>query len=170
MSDYGALSLLPTTLVVGLALWSRRTIESLLAGSILGLLIIPFAFFGMEYYTRDGGQSNAVATVNGSPVTQREFSEELRRQQERLRQAFGPNVDPGALDTPETRRALLESLISRRLLADAALRAGLRVSDDPLRKRGLGSRPFDGEGVAVAPLDIVVDGALSTWKIGRAHV
>lgn len=40
MSDYGALSLLPTTLVVALALWSHRTIESLLAGSILGLLII----------------------------------------------------------------------------------------------------------------------------------
>lgn len=53
-------------------------------------------------------------------------------------------------------------------LGSAIFPSGLRISDDPLRKRGLGSRPFDGEGVAVAPLDIVVDGALSTWILDSA--
>lgn len=53
-------------------------------------------------------------------------------------------------------------------LGEAIFPSGLRVSDDPLRKRGLGSRPFDGEGVAVAPLDIVVDGAVSTWILDSA--
>jgi len=117
-----------------------------IAQVILALLIIPFAFFGLEYYTRNTGQSDAVATVNGSAITQREFAEELRRQQERLRQAFGANVDVEALDTPDTRRALLESLIAQRLVADAALRAGLTVSDATLRQTIASVPAFQSEG------------------------
>ena len=39
--DYGFVTLLPTLLVLGLAIWSRRTLESVLAGAL-------FAFFIME--------------------------------------------------------------------------------------------------------------------------
>jgi PmbA protein len=41
----------------------------------------------------------------------------------------------------------------------------IQVNDDPLRMRGLGSRPFDGEGVSAAPLDVVKDGVLTTWLL-----
>jgi PmbA protein len=37
------------------------------------------------------------------------------------------------------------------------------VRDNPLRRRGLRSRPFDGEGQPTAPLDIIADGVLMTW-------
>lgn len=40
MNEYGILTLVPTLVVVVLALWSHRTIESLLAGSIVGLFIL----------------------------------------------------------------------------------------------------------------------------------
>ena len=33
-------------------------------------------------------------------------------------------------------------------LGEQLFRAGIRIIDDPLRRRGLRSRPFDGEGVA----------------------
>ena len=45
---------------------------------------------------------------------------------------------------------------------------GIRIVDDPLRKRGLRSRPFDGEGVAGRRLDIVEDGVLKTWFLDCA--
>ena len=41
---------------------------------------------------------------------------------------------------------------SRTSSAQRLFRPGIRIVDDPLRKRGLRSRPFDGEGVAAAPL------------------
>ena len=44
----------------------------------------------------------------------------------------------------------------------------IRITDDPLRRRGLGSRPFDGDGVAGAPLDLVRDGVLQTWLLDSA--
>lgn len=39
----------------------------------------------------------------------------------------------------------------------------VRIVDDPLRIRGLRSRPFDGEGLPVARMDLVSDGILRTW-------
>lgn len=41
--------------------------------------------------------------------------------------------------------------------------ASVNVVDDPLRRRGLRSRPFDGEGVAGRRLNVVEDGVLTTW-------
>jgi len=45
---------------------------------------------------------------------------------------------------------------------------GIRIMDDPLRKRGLRSRPFDGEGVACKRLAIIDDGVLSSWLLDSA--
>lgn len=45
---------------------------------------------------------------------------------------------------------------------------GIRVSDDPHRRRGPGSRPFDGEGLAAEPIDLVADGVLQTWILDSA--
>jgi PmbA protein len=40
---------------------------------------------------------------------------------------------------------------------------GIRIVDDPLRVRGLRSRPFDGEGVAGKVMALVDDGVLRSW-------
>lgn len=48
-------------------------------------------------------------------------------------------------------------------LGKQVMAAGLTVRDDPLRRRGLRSRPFDGEGMPGQPLAIVEDGVLTTW-------
>jgi len=45
---------------------------------------------------------------------------------------------------------------------------GIRIVDDPLRKRGLRSRPFDGEGVAGHELALVEDGHLRSWLLDSA--
>jgi PmbA protein len=57
---------------------------------------------------------------------------------------------------------LLESL-GERIFAD-----GVVISDDPHRPHGLRSRPFDGEGLPVSPVDIVSDGVLETWLLDSA--
>ncbi len=46
--------------------------------------------------------------------------------------------------------------------------AGIRVIDDPLRRRGLRSRPFDAEGVATKPLAVIADGVLASWLLDCA--
>ena len=98
----------------------------------LGLIALTFATWGIESYTRMRGGRDTVATVNGLEISARELDDELRRRNDQLRQALGGNYDPSQFDTPEMRRGLLESLVSQRLVASAAYRAHLTVSDEAL--------------------------------------
>jgi PmbA protein len=45
---------------------------------------------------------------------------------------------------------------------------GLAIIDDPHRRRGLHSRPFDGEGIANRRRAIIEDGVLTTWLLDLA--
>jgi PmbA protein len=56
----------------------------------------------------------------------------------------------------------------REKLVTAVFPAGITITDDPLRPRGLASRPFDGEGVAPQTLDVVRDGVLQVWLLDSA--
>ena len=54
-------------------------------------------------------------------------------------------------------------------MGQRVLAAGLRVTDDPTRRRGPRSRPFDGEGTPSAALTLVEDGVLLSWILdGRS--
>jgi len=46
--------------------------------------------------------------------------------------------------------------------------SGIDIVDDPLRRRGLRSRPFDAEGIAGQSLKLVEDGVLKTWLLDSA--
>ena len=56
--------------------------------------------------------------------------------------------------------SFLKDKMGEKIFAD-----GIRIVDDPHRVRGLGSRPFDGEGIAAKPMDLVADGILRTWLL-----
>ena len=53
-------------------------------------------------------------------------------------------------------------------LGERLFRRGIEVIDDPLRKRGLRSRPFDAEGVATRALKLIEDGVLKSWLLDCA--
>ncbi len=53
-------------------------------------------------------------------------------------------------------------------LGTALFAPSIRITDDPRRPRGLASRPFDGEGVAAEPMDLVAGGVLQTWLLDSA--
>ena len=46
--------------------------------------------------------------------------------------------------------------------------SGIEIVDDPHRRRGLRSKPFDGEGVANRMMKLVDDGVLTTWLLDTA--
>ena len=113
---------------------------------ILALITLPFAFFGVDYYFRQSGGSDAIATVGGSKVTQAEFDEALREQQDRMRQTLGRNYDPSLFDTPEARYALVDQLVNQRLLENRARADRLRVTDPQLYEFIAQLQPFQVDG------------------------
>ncbi|MDZ4320794.1 MAG: metallopeptidase TldD-related protein, partial [Phenylobacterium sp.] len=71
----------------------------------------------------------------------------------------------GAISGPAIARgtSFLKDRLGRRILP-----AGVALIDDPFRPRGLGSAPFDDEGVSVERRAIVEDGVLTTWLLNSA--
>lgn len=53
-------------------------------------------------------------------------------------------------------------------LGEAVFAPGITIVDDPCLSRGLASRPFDGEGVAGRPTNLVENGILKTWLLDGA--
>jgi peptidyl-prolyl cis-trans isomerase D len=124
-----------------------------IASLILGLLIIPFAFVGVNEYMT-GGAASDVAVVEAPPtwwesapqwwpvsmlwqreeVTLDEFRaafEQLRQQQ---RQAQGEAFDPREFESADNKRRVLEQLIDQKVLALASTRAGIRIGDAAVQK------------------------------------
>jgi PmbA protein len=68
----------------------------------------------------------------------------------------------GAISGPSVARgtSFLKDKLGQQLFA-----SNIRITDDPHRLRGIGSQPFDDEGVANAPMDIIRNGILQTWLL-----
>jgi peptidyl-prolyl cis-trans isomerase D len=113
---------------------------------VLALITLPFAFFGVDYYFGSGNSGQTVASVGKNKISQAEFDEALRDQQQRMRQALGNNFDASMLDTPEARYALLEQLVNQRLLENEARAGRFRVTDAQLAQFIAGLAPFQEDG------------------------
>ena len=99
----------------------------------LFLLIIPsFVFFGVERYQGLGGDEK-VARIEGHDITKPEWDQQHRVETDRIRQQ-SPNVDPTLLDSDALRYATLERMVRDRVLATAAAKANVSVSEDRLTR------------------------------------
>ncbi|KQW80903.1 TldD/PmbA family protein [Brevundimonas sp. Root1279] len=78
-------------------------------------------------------------------------------------QVISPLV--GAIAGPSIARgtSFLKDKLGQRVLPE-----GVDLIDDPFRPRGLGSTPFDDEGVAVTRQALVEDGVLTTWLLNSS--
>jgi peptidyl-prolyl cis-trans isomerase D len=86
---------------------------------VLALIALPFAFFGVDYYFRRSDSVSEVATFSGGQVTQLEFDNAIRDQQEMMRRSQR-GVDPALFDNPEVRYNILQQVLRERLVEKKA--------------------------------------------------
>ncbi|MDP1996932.1 MAG: SurA N-terminal domain-containing protein [Gallionella sp.] len=113
---------------------------------VLALIILPFAFWGVDSYNQSGSRAEVVATVNDAKITQREFEYALRQQQDRLRQMMGENFDVAMFDNPEMKRAVMDKLVEQRLLIEHARDTGLAIADEQVAQVIQGIEAFQDNG------------------------
>jgi peptidyl-prolyl cis-trans isomerase D len=101
---------------------------------VLALIFLPFALFGVERYFSSIGGGEYLAKVGGYRITQQEFTQALREEQEKMRNQMGDKFNPIIMEDPETRASVLNNLVNQRLLLAQAARAGLTASDHQLQK------------------------------------
>jgi peptidyl-prolyl cis-trans isomerase D len=117
-----------------------------IAQVILFLIMVPFAFFGVDYYFRGGAQQDTVAMVSGEKITQNEYADAMREQQDQMRRQMGRNFDPRMFDNPEVRFAILDNLVNQKLLANKAREEKFRVSDAQLQQFIMSVPTFQDDG------------------------
>ena len=113
---------------------------------VLALIILPFAFWGVDSYNQSGNTAEVAATVNGAKITQQEFENALLQQQDRLRQLLGAKLDEAMLDNPEMKRSVLDNLVAQRLLVERAKAIGLAVTDEQMAQVILSIEAFRDNG------------------------
>lgn len=96
---------------------------------MLAIIILPFAFFGIDSYFQKGSGGDVVASVGDYRISQGEFAMALRERQEMLQRMSGGRVDPAMLDSTELRFSVVDNLVQQRLLMDRAVRAGFVITD-----------------------------------------
>jgi len=114
---------------------------------ILLVLIVPsFAFVGIQGFSNFLSHESELATVGKQAITEKEFDLARRNQLEQYRSMLGGQFDAAAIDTPAMREQLLNQLIDRRVVAQAAADGRLSVSDETLRRTIAGIPAFQADG------------------------
>jgi len=99
---------------------------------ILFLLIFPsFVLFGVEGYSRMSDRGAVVAQVAGQDIRQSEWDAAHKTEADRMREQL-PMLDAKLLDSPEARQSTLDRLIRDKVIAAAAQRDRMVVTDERL--------------------------------------
>ena len=124
----------------------RDRLTGILAFFVLGILIIPFAFVGVNSYFSSGNE-NLVARVNDSEITFNDFNESYSNYRRRMQALMGAAFDPLQFDNLVARREHLENMIDQELVQQAALAMGLEIDDARLAQeiRSVPAFQVDGE-------------------------
>lgn len=103
------------------------------AGLIIGIVTVPFLFFGINNYF-SGNTSSYVAKVGKEEIGPDQFRNRLQEERSRAQSAMGEAFDPAMFDDPVRKRALLDRMVEEELLFQAARDAGAEMTDARLRQ------------------------------------
>ena len=117
-----------------------------IAPAILILLIVPFAFFGVENYFQQNVATH-VAKVGEKEIGQDEFRARFDEFRAQMRQAMGENFDSREFESAENKRRVLDRMIDEELLRQAAERLGVTVSQTQMQTEIAKIPAFQSNGV-----------------------
>lgn len=124
----------------------RKKAQTWVAWIIVGFISITFALWGVSNYF-SGGKDVPVAEVNGVAITQAQLQMDYLRQRQRLESMLGENFRPEMFSEERMKQQILQELIERELVVNAAGNAGFAVGDQQLNDmiRGISQFQEDGQ-------------------------
>ncbi|MDB9866001.1 SurA N-terminal domain-containing protein [Candidatus Thioglobus sp.] len=108
----------------------RNKSKGWVAYVVVGLIIVPFALFGINDYVSSSARTS-IATVNGEDVDINIYYQELNTQQRNLQQQLGAAYSQ-EIDTA-LKQTLIDSMINEKLIENFANSLGIVTLDDEVR-------------------------------------
>src|SRR5690625_1955377 len=111
----------------------RNNIQGTMAKVVIAIIIVPFAFFGIDSLFGSGGPS-PVARVNGQAITEVELNNAISLQQRQILAMMDGRADPELLDQSRLREPVLQRMIREQAVEDHARRIGMVVSEQSVNE------------------------------------
>lgn len=99
---------------------------------VVGLIAIPFAFWGIDSF-RTGGGDPVVAEVGSEEITQTQFRRGYDSRYQQYRSLLGENFRADLFDQDRFRQVILDDMVQEMALQQHARHEGYRASDTTLR-------------------------------------
>jgi len=114
---------------------NRRIVQIFLA-----VIILPFAFFGVESYLKDGpGDADVIGKIGSTKISGTELANKVR-------EAAGDKVDPAVASTPAFRDQVLDAMLNEKAIELTAAGAGLSVPPSMIQDAYLREPEFQENG------------------------
>ena len=112
----------------------RDRASSWVAYTIIGLLILSFALWGIQEYF-GGGAGLPVASVNGNEITQSQLNQSVQERKQMLQSILGANYQQQYPNDDILRQQVIQDMVRTELLRQEVNEAGFTISDASLVKR-----------------------------------
>jgi peptidyl-prolyl cis-trans isomerase D len=107
----------------------RDQTQSLAFKVLVGLIIFVLAIFGFGAFNLFLTRDPTIASVNGKDITRNILQRETDRERRRLAAQYGENFNPDMIDPVLLQNSVVNQLINRMLLTQAADDLGMGASD-----------------------------------------
>ncbi len=107
----------------------RDNSQGWIAKTIIGVMVVLMALFGVDQIFQSVSNSQDAAEVNGEVISLNELAKAADLQRRRLQQQLGSNFDESLINEKLLREAALKGLIDRQLLLQGTVAADFALSD-----------------------------------------
>lgn len=112
---------------------------------LIGFLVIIFALTGVEALFNWDTSANQAAKVNGEQVTEMDVARAISMQKQQMLNTYGDQIPPEFLTDEYLRKPVVDNLVQRMVLAQAAGEAGMAVGNTYLSEQIASAPQFKNE-------------------------
>ena len=112
---------------------------------LIGLLVIIFALTGVEALFNWDASANQAAKVNGEKITEMDVARAISMQKQQMLNMYGDQMPAEFLSDEYLRKPVVDNLVQRMVLAQAAKSAGLRIGNSFLSDQIANAAQFQNE-------------------------
>lgn len=123
----------------------RDKLTGMTAAIVVGILAIPFAFFGIDSFFLSGPSVEQVASVNGEKITEFEVEQGIALRRQQIANQF-EGIDLALLGDEQLRTPVIEALVREAVLFQQAHGQGMAVSDELFRDVIISQEAFKRDG------------------------
>ncbi|MGJ8670772.1 MAG: SurA N-terminal domain-containing protein [Oceanococcus sp.] len=100
-----------------------------LAWVVVGIICVPFAFFGIEAFRSDGN-AGPVAKVGEQEIADAQLQQRYQQRYQQLQQMLGQNFRPDMINPDQLRESVLDGMIQEAANTEYLARNDYRIADE----------------------------------------